>query len=44
MFNIKLNTPLVDYYQKKGVLHEINGEQDIDKVYEDIKKVLTNLN
>ena len=42
--NIKLNTPLVDYYQKKGVLHEINGEQDIDKVYEDIKKVLTNLN
>ena len=42
--NIKLNTPLVDYYQKKGVLHEINGEQDIDKVYEDIKKVLRNLN
>lgn len=41
--NIKLNTPLVDYYQKQGVLHTIDGAQDIDKVYEDVKKVLNNL-
>ena len=41
--NIKLNTPLVDYYQKKGVLYTIDGQQDIDKVYEDVKKVLDNL-
>ena len=41
--NIKLNTPLVDYYQKQGVLHTIDGQQDIDKVYDDVKKVLNNL-
>ena len=41
--NIKLNTPLVDYYQKKGVLYTIDGQQDIVKVYEDVKKVLDNL-
>lgn len=41
--NIKLNTPLVDFYEKQGVLHQINGEQDIDKVYQDVKDVLENL-
>ena len=41
--NIKLNTPLVDYYQKQGVLHTIDGQQDIDKVYADVKKVLNSL-
>jgi adenylate kinase len=32
--------PLVDYYGKKGVLHSVNGEQTIEKVFEDIKKIL----
>ncbi len=41
--NIKLNTPLVDYYQKQGILHTIDGQQDIDQVYVDVKKVLTSL-
>ena len=41
--NIKLNTPLVDFYEKQGVLHQINGEQDIDKVYQDVKTVLESL-
>ncbi|MCI5812926.1 MAG: adenylate kinase [Limosilactobacillus coleohominis] len=41
--NIKLNTPLVDFYEKQGVLHQINGEQDIDKVYQDVKAVLESL-
>lgn len=41
--NIKLNTPLVDFYKKQGVLHNINGEQDIDKVYADVRQVLTSL-
>lgn len=41
--NIKLNTPLVDFYQKQGVLHQINGEQAIDSVYHDVKDVLDNL-
>ncbi|MBM6954874.1 adenylate kinase [Limosilactobacillus coleohominis] len=41
--NIKLNTPLVDFYERQGVLHQINGEQDIDKVYQDVKAVLESL-
>lgn len=41
--NIKLNTPLVDFYEKQGVLYQINGEHAIDDVYQDIKKVLNQL-
>lgn len=41
--NIKLNTPLVDFYEKQRILHQINGEQDIDKVYQDVKQVLDGL-
>lgn len=32
--------PLVEYYKKKNVLININGEQDPDKVFEEIKRVL----
>lgn len=32
--------PLIDYYADKGVLVEINGDQAIDAVFEDIKKIL----
>lgn len=32
--------PLVNYYKKKGMLHEINGKQDIGKIFEDIVKIL----
>lgn len=41
--NIKLNTPLVDFYKNQGVLHNINGEQSIDDVYKDVRQVLINL-
>ena len=41
--NIKLNTPLIDFYEKQGCLYQIDGEQDIDKVYQAIKEVLSNL-
>ncbi|WP_044011049.1 adenylate kinase [Paucilactobacillus wasatchensis] len=41
--NIKMNTPLVDYYTKAGVLHTVNGEQDIDLVYQAVSKILANL-
>lgn len=30
--NIKMNTPLLDFYKKQGILHEVDGNQDIDKV------------
>ncbi len=32
--------PLVDYYTEKGVIANINGNQDINKVFEDIKASL----
>lgn len=41
--NIKMNTPLVDYYTTKGVLHTIDGQQDIEKVYHDVQQILSNL-
>lgn len=41
--NIKLNTPLVDFYKSAGILHQINGDQPIDKVYQDVDKVLKSL-
>ncbi len=33
-------SPLIDYYSKKDKLVEINGEQDINKVFDDIIKAL----
>lgn len=38
--NIKMNTPLLDFYKKQGLLHEVNGNQNIDKVFADIKEIL----
>ena len=32
--------PLIEFYTQKGWLHAINGEQDIDAVYADIKKAI----
>ena len=33
-------SPLIEYYQKKGILIKIDGEQDIEKVSEDIFSAL----
>ncbi|KRM73483.1 adenylate kinase [Secundilactobacillus collinoides DSM 20515 = JCM 1123] len=41
--NVKMNTPLVDFYQQKGVLHTVDGDRDIDAVYKDIQAILTTL-
>lgn len=41
--NIEMNTPLIDFYDKLNLLHKINGEQDIDDVYKEVKKVLQSL-
>ncbi|GAA0323503.1 adenylate kinase [Bacillus carboniphilus] len=38
--NIKQMQPLLDFYQDKGYLRTINGQQDIDVVFQDIEKVL----
>lgn len=37
---IKKTQPLVEYYKKKGVLAVINGQQGMDKVFQDIVDAL----
>lgn len=41
--NIEMNTPLIDFYDKLNLLYKINGEQEIDEVYNEVKKVLQSL-
>ncbi|HEX7063621.1 MAG TPA: adenylate kinase [Bacillales bacterium] len=33
-------SPLLDFYRKRGYLHTINGNQNIDDVFSDIKKLV----
>lgn len=39
--NIEQQKPLLDYYESKGVLITVNGDQDIDKVFADIVEKLS---
>ncbi len=32
--------PLIDFYQARGILHEIDGTQDMEKVFADIVSIL----
>ncbi|MBS4175690.1 adenylate kinase [Bacillus sp. FJAT-49736] len=41
--NIKQTQPLLDFYEQKGYLRSINGQQDIDKVFVDIEVLLEGL-
>jgi adenylate kinase len=41
--NLKMNTPLIDFYEKKGLLHQVNGNQKITSVFADIQDVLGRL-
>ncbi|MGK7379818.1 adenylate kinase [Planococcus sp. 1R117A] len=38
--NIKQTQPLLDFYENKGVLKNIDGQQDIQKVFADIDALL----
>jgi adenylate kinase len=38
--NIKQTQPLLDFYENKGVLQNIDGQQDIQKVFADIDALL----
>ncbi|MFD1673057.1 adenylate kinase [Agrilactobacillus yilanensis] len=42
--NIKMNTPLIDFYKAKGLLYTVNGQQDIDDVFKEITEILAKLN
>lgn len=35
--------PLLDYYEKKGILYNVNGMQDFNHVYQDIQLVLDDI-
>lgn len=35
--------PIIAHYRAKGLVHDIEGNQDINDVFKDIEKVLTNL-
>jgi len=41
--NIAQGEPIIAYYRAKGLVHDIEGNQDINDVFKDIEKVLTNL-
>ncbi|MGT2949539.1 adenylate kinase [Streptococcus devriesei] len=41
--NIAQGQPIIEYYRAKGLVHDIEGDQDIDLVFEAIDKVLSNL-
>lgn len=36
----EMTEPLIDYYTKAGLLVDVDGNQDVDKVFENITKVL----
>lgn len=38
--NIEQSAPLLSYYSEKGILRNIDGQQDITKVFEDIANLL----
>ena len=35
--------PILDYYKKKGSFYEIDGNQNIDEIYNEIKGILKNI-
>ncbi|MFB5663002.1 adenylate kinase [Alteribacillus sp. HJP-4] len=41
--NMEQQQPLIDFYEEKGYLRNINGDQDIDVVFEDIEELLKGL-
>lgn len=41
--NIKQSQPLLDFYESKGYLRNINGQQDINKVFVDLDELLSTL-
>jgi len=41
--NIKQTQPLLDFYEQKGYLRSINGQQEINKVFADIENLLQGL-
>lgn len=41
--NIAQGRPIIDHYRAKGLVHDIEGDQDIEVVFQAIEKVLSKL-
>ena len=41
--NIAQGQPIIDHYRAQGLVHDIQGNQEIEAVFSDIGKVLSNL-
>ena len=41
--NIAQGEPIIAHYRTKGLVHDIQGNQEIDAIFADIEKVLNNL-
>lgn len=41
--NLKQTQPLINFYKEKGYLETVNGDQDINKVFEEIDALLSRL-
>ncbi|WP_409022031.1 adenylate kinase [Dellaglioa sp. P0083] len=41
--NIKMNTPLLDFYEQRHLLYTVDGNRDIEDVFADIETILNNL-
>ena len=41
--NIAQGQPIIDHYRAQGLVHDIQGNQEIEAVFSDIEKVLLNL-
>lgn len=35
--------PILDYYDQRGLLHKVNGEQSIEEVYREIRNILASV-
>ena len=35
--------PILDYYEKKGSLYKIDGNQKVDEIYNNIKGIMQNI-
>ncbi|MCU9534135.1 adenylate kinase [Streptococcus sp. CSL10205-OR2] len=41
--NIEQGTPIIAHYRKKGIVHDIEGNDEIDAVFANISKVISSL-
>lgn len=41
--NVRDSAPIIDYYKEKGLLHTIDGNREIDAVFEDVQKIINSL-